>query len=163
MWCPRIKTLPKAQRTQGLSSAYQSKSQRWNVWGSQWSEGLCKQGANSDWCACVRPALLVHICGFWITFNIASTSPFGNIAIGATTDELQGRERKAQTRAADFGPQFFGFWITFDIAYRSLFGIFAIGATTDELQVRARKAHTVSDARAQMSYRADFYRTQVRS
>ena len=74
-----------------------------------------------------------------------------NFAIGATTDELQVRARKAHTvidaRAhSRLLLHFFGFWITFDIASRSVFGTFAIGATTDELQVRARHVHIVIDA-----------------
>ena len=85
----------------------------------------------------------VQFFGCWITFDLASRSPFEIFAFGAITDELQVRARKGHTvneaRAytADLGVQFLCFWVTFDIASKSPFGIFAIGGAADELQVRA--------------------------
>ena len=88
----------------------------------------------------------VQFLCFRVTLVIASRSPFGIFAFGATNDELQFRARKGHTvseareraHSRFRGSIFLCFWVTLGIASRSPFGIFAIGGATDELQVRAR-------------------------
>ena len=95
------------------------------------------------------------IFGFWITFDLASRSPFEIFAIGGAVDELQVWARKghtvseAHTLAQQIWEFIFLFSSTLDIASRSPFGIFVVGGAADELQVKARKGHTVSETRAQ--------------
>ena len=64
---------------------------------------MAKEGPNhkllkgSPPIAAAAADLGVHFFGFWITFDLASRSPFEIFAIGGAVDELQVRARKGHT------------------------------------------------------------------